>query len=451
MSREVELKIEVCNNSNENIGFLIISNPPVNSLSYSLVDSINNIIDNLSKDIKVLVVKSEGGGFCAGADLKERSSMSDSETIKIVNSYNNLFNKIENLSIPTIAAIHGYALGGGLELALACDFRFSTTDSIMGFPETSLGIIPINESNECIWGCVDIDSYAGFDHKKLIDKIKQFKLPLAVCRSKSGGAHVFLFSEQPVAAERMRDKLTEIKTLLGYGGSEVFPKQIQLKSADDTGNFLNLPYFGGDDTTRYAFRADGEAATLEEFYKIYEEIKQYDSILQKLDGDYNLETLTEDEKQIFENFDEIIGGDPGFTRTGQIVLGPEKYRGVMEGVFITQNKFGSETQTLTKDEATKIHPLLKLDDADVIGFEYQSGYCDPYLTTTAYAKRAKDLGVKFFTDSKVLDIRENGIIKNVASSIKLEKILDFKLLNDEQAELEKTIEAVKNTVAETGL
>jgi len=142
--------------------------------------------------------------------------------------------------------------------------------------EQSLGIIPINENNECIWGCVDIDSYAGFDHKKLIDKIKQFKLPLAVCRSKSGGAHVFLFSAQPVAAERMRDKLTEIKTLLGYGGSEVFPKQIQLKSADDTGNFLNLPYFGGDQTTRYAFREDGEAATLEEFYKIYEEIKQYD-------------------------------------------------------------------------------------------------------------------------------------------------------------------------------
>jgi len=101
-----------------------------------------------------------------------------------------------------------------------------------------------------------------------------------VCRSKSGGAHVFLFSDQPVAAERMRDKLTEIKTLLGYGGSEVFPKQIQLKSADDTGNFLNLPYFNGDDTTRYAFKQDGEAATLEEFYSIYTEIKQ--QTLQKL-------------------------------------------------------------------------------------------------------------------------------------------------------------------------
>ena len=147
----------------------------------------------------------------------------------------------------------------------------------------SLGIIPINDDNKCKWGCVDIDSYAGFDHKKLIDKIKKFKLPLAVCRSKSGGAHVFLFTVDPVSAERMRDKLTEIKTLLGYGGSEVFPKQIRLKSQDDTGNFLNLPYFNGDDTTRYAFKQNGEAANLSEFYDIYDEIKQSDLDLVKIE------------------------------------------------------------------------------------------------------------------------------------------------------------------------
>ena len=58
----------------------------------------------------------------------------------------------------------------------------------------SLGIIPINDDNKCKWGCVDIDSYAGFDHAKLITKIKEANLPLVVCRSKSGGAHVFLFT-----------------------------------------------------------------------------------------------------------------------------------------------------------------------------------------------------------------------------------------------------------------
>ena len=134
----------------------------------------------------------------------------------------------------------------------------------------NLGIIPINDDNECKWGCIDIDSYAEFDHKKLINKIKILKLPLIVCRSKSGGAHVFLFSSNYVSARVMQDKLNEIRSVLGYGGSEVFPKQRELKSKDDTGNFLNLPYFNGDDTVRYAFDNDGEAASLEGFYKLYE-------------------------------------------------------------------------------------------------------------------------------------------------------------------------------------
>jgi hypothetical protein len=146
----------------------------------------------------------------------------------------------------------------------------------------SLGIIPIRDDNKCIWGCVDIDSYAGFDHKNLINKIKEAKLPLVVCRSKSGGAHVFLFVSEPIEAELMRDKLTGIKTVLGYGGSEVFPKQIKLKSQDDTGNFLNLPYFNGNQSTRYAFTGDGEAATLEEFYELYDYVKQTPQQVRKI-------------------------------------------------------------------------------------------------------------------------------------------------------------------------
>ena len=142
--------------------------------------------------------------------------------------------------------------------------------------EPSLGIIPINDDNKCRWGCIDIDSYAGFDHKKLINKIKSLKLPLVVFRSKSGGAHVFLFTEVPVEAKIVRDKLLSISAVLGYGGAEVFPKQIELKSKDDTGNFLNLPYFNGDNSTRYAFKEDGTAASLEEFYGIYNNVKQLD-------------------------------------------------------------------------------------------------------------------------------------------------------------------------------
>ena len=169
--------------------------------------------------------------------------------------------------------------------------------------EPSLGIIPINDDNKCRWGCIDIDSYAGFDHQKLLNKIKSLKLPLLVFRSKSGGAHVFCFTTVPVEAKLMRDKLLSISAVLGYGGSEVFPKQIELKSKDDTGNFLNLPYFNGDDTMRYAFLENGEAASIEGFYGLYERNKLTPEQLEKLevkrpqsefsDGPPCLESLTQ--------------------------------------------------------------------------------------------------------------------------------------------------------------
>ena len=132
--------------------------------------------------------------------------------------------------------------------------------------EPSLGIIPINEENKCKWGCIDIDSYAEFDHKKLINKIKLLDLPLIVFRSKSGGAHVVLHTTVFVEAKLLRDKLLSISAILGYGGSEVFPKQIELKSKDDTGNFLNLPYFGGDDSHRHGISDDGSGASLDVFF-----------------------------------------------------------------------------------------------------------------------------------------------------------------------------------------
>ena len=147
----------------------------------------------------------------------------------------------------------------------------------------SLGIIPINEDNKCVWGCIDIDSYAGFDHQKLINKIKLLKLPLVVFRSKSGGAHVFCFTTVPVTAQLMRDKLLSVSAVLGYGGSEVFPKQVELKSEEDTGNFLNLPYFNGDNTTRYAFLETGAGASLDAFYDLYERNKLTPQALESLE------------------------------------------------------------------------------------------------------------------------------------------------------------------------
>ena len=168
--------------------------------------------------------------------------------------------------------------------------------------KASLGVIPINDDNKCKWGCIDIDSYAGFDHKKLINKIQNLKLPLIVFRSKSGGAHVFLFTSDYVSAALMQDKLNEIRSVLGYGGSEVFPKQRELKSKDDTGNFLNLPYFNHKNTVRYCFNSLGEAVTLPDFLQNIVEItpEQLQNLIIKRpkseydDGPPCLESLTKE-------------------------------------------------------------------------------------------------------------------------------------------------------------
>ena len=83
----------------------------------------------------------------------------------------------------------------------------------------SLGIIPIDENNECRWGCIDIDSYNGFDHLSLIKKIRKHGLPLIVCKSKSGGAHVFMFFTVPVKASLVQSTLSSYASFLGCAGT----------------------------------------------------------------------------------------------------------------------------------------------------------------------------------------------------------------------------------------
>ena len=139
---------------------------------------------------------------------------------------------------------------------------------------SGLGIIPINEDNMCKWGCIDVDQYP-LDHKMLVDKIRKLKLPLVVCRSKSGGAHCFLFSTEWVAAKDMQKSLQHMSSALGYGESEIFPKQIKLHlDRGDVGNFLNLPYYDHENGLRYAILDDGTSAELNEFIALHKQYAQ---------------------------------------------------------------------------------------------------------------------------------------------------------------------------------
>ena len=136
--------------------------------------------------------------------------------------------------------------------------------------DPSLGIIPIRDDSTCSWGCIDVDTYP-LDYKKIIAHIRELKLPLVMCRSKSGGAHIFIFLKEPVQASLVRDKLTEWSAEIGYANCEIFPKQVEIKAdRGDTGNFLNLPYHNGNNTNRYAFNDDGSGSSLDEFFKLYD-------------------------------------------------------------------------------------------------------------------------------------------------------------------------------------
>ena len=147
------------------------------------------------------------------------------------------------------------------------------SDHIEG-KEPALGIIPINENNECRWGCIDVDIY-NLDHVTIMRNIKGMGFPLGTFRSKSGGAHLFLFAKEFIPAALMQSKLKAMSEALGYAGSEIFPKQTEiLVERGDTGNFLNLPYHGGIRGLRYTFEAGGNAASLESFYSIYDEWSQ---------------------------------------------------------------------------------------------------------------------------------------------------------------------------------
>ena len=126
----------------------------------------------------------------------------------------------------------------------------------------ALGIIPIKKNNTCLWGAIDIDDYQ-LDIETLARSIYKKKLPFFPLRSKSGGCHLAVFMKEPIPAKDLQSKLLELAGYLGFGRSEIFPKQSSvLVDKGDLGNWLNMPYFGGDDSSRYCLDQNGEAMSM---------------------------------------------------------------------------------------------------------------------------------------------------------------------------------------------
>ena len=134
-----------------------------------------------------------------------------------------------------------------------------------------LGIIMLKDDNSCNFGVIDIDIRGEVKLKDTLDELEKKirDTPLVMCRSKSGGAHLYLFCEPAIAAIDMVSKLNEFAAGLGYGGVEIFPKQISRANDLDRGNWINLCYWDGDETERHAIH-NGKKLNLEQFLDLAE-------------------------------------------------------------------------------------------------------------------------------------------------------------------------------------
>ncbi len=136
------LKTELKDNG---ICILTVSAPKsLNALCSAILSEIDDFVTNIDLGkVKALILTGDGEkAFVAGADIAEMKDLNDAEALKFAALGANAFKKLEDLNIPVIAAVNGFALGGGCELAMACDIRIASTTAKFGQPEVTLGIIP---------------------------------------------------------------------------------------------------------------------------------------------------------------------------------------------------------------------------------------------------------------------------------------------------------------------
>ena len=116
----------------------------MNALSTPICEGLRDLVARVENDVEIraIVITGTGRSFCAGADLKERHELGPGARWKYVEGTNRTIRVLESADVPVIAAVNGFALGGGVELLLACDYRVAVSTATFGLPETALGIIP---------------------------------------------------------------------------------------------------------------------------------------------------------------------------------------------------------------------------------------------------------------------------------------------------------------------
>jgi len=171
----------------DNIATIFFNRPKaLNALNNALFDELDTALDqiNANKDIKVLILTGTGDkAFVAGADIAELVKMNPLQGKYFSRKGQKVFSKLEDLPIPAIAAVNGFALGGGLEAAMGCDFIYASSKALFGLPEINLGLIPgfggtqrlarrigINRAKELVFTGKNINPQQAFEYG-LINKI----------------------------------------------------------------------------------------------------------------------------------------------------------------------------------------------------------------------------------------------------------------------------------------
>ena len=160
------------------VGILTINRPKaLNALNSQVLDELNETIDSIDiNETRALILTGAGDkSFVAGADIGEMSTLTKAEGEAFGKEGNDVFRKLETLEIPVIAAVNGFALGGGCEISMACDIRIASDNAVFGQPECGLGIIPgfggtqrlarlvgMGRAKEMIFTCDNIDANEAY-------------------------------------------------------------------------------------------------------------------------------------------------------------------------------------------------------------------------------------------------------------------------------------------------
>tara|TARA_R110000822_G_scaffold65575_3_gene160461 strand:+ start:15394 stop:16917 length:1524 start_codon:yes stop_codon:yes gene_type:complete len=295
-----------------------------------------------------------------------------------------------------------------------------------------LGIIPIRSDNKCRWGAIDIDDYA-VSHKELVAKLKENKIPAVVGRTKSGGAHVWIFVSEAVEAEDMQRKMTELSAALGFAGSEIFPKQTTiLLDRGDTGNFLNMPYHGSDNSTRYAFDTKGEALNTEQF------IQNCKRFVMKPDKFYQLNTNFGTKEGVLEE------GPPCLQHLCSKGFGEGSRNNALFNLGVYARLFDETNweNLVQRYNIDYLHPPLSHNEVGAVIRQ---------LKKKDYFYKCDDQPIKPFCDKEVCKLRKfgvgpSGVGSDMSSLTKIDGDPPIWILNVDGARLELTTSGLTSQI-----